>query len=314
MPITRRRPGTLQPQWSHNPGFCEHSYRSFAVDGIRNEAVIFNNYGYEDQYWSFLNRDGQWANCGVVHYAQRCCYQNIALANRVCHMQAVDDVVEPNEAWRAWKKDFYNGREWDYIFRHVYYLQNPDISEQQFGPLLAIDSVEETAGHFRNLDLWIDKNGAAHLLYLKQNIAVPEMRDVFFPGVPFTTSIEYCVVADNKVLSRQTLIAKEENQPGGTPLDARLHATPDGRLWVLYSTKTENEEHVVEMQVAEIVDGVLAAPVKLDVEKPLTLFVTANERGGSAPSNWIDVYGSAAAAWGKALESDEIRYLRLRLA
>ncbi len=37
-----------------------------------------------------------------------------------------------------------------------------------FSKRIEIDTVEKTAGHIRNLDLFVGAAGAAHLLYLKR--------------------------------------------------------------------------------------------------------------------------------------------------
>lgn len=307
-------PFALQPEWDHNPGFREHSYRGLGVDGVNHEIALFNNYGYDDQYWAFLNRHGEWINRGIIHYPERCCYQNIALANGVCHIQAVTDIMEPNTQWRAWKKEF-SGRDWDYVFRKLYYYYHPDISSGQFGEPLEIDNVDATAGHFRNLDLWIAPDGAAHLLYLKKSVNVPEMRDVFFPGEPLTTSLEYCIISENRAVHRSTLLTGDENS-SSIPLEARLHESADGRLFLIYATENSTNQSHVENFIVEIVQGEFAcAPIKLPMQEPLSFFMTANKRNGCAPSDWIDLYGSAVSTYGsqKPTSQNTLRYARLRL-
>ena len=308
-------PVTLQPEWVHNPGFGEHSYRGLGVDGVNHELVLFNNYEYDDQYWAFLNSKGEWINRGLIRYAERCCYQNISLVNGVCHIQAVTDIVEPNTEWLAWKKEF-TGREWDYVFRKLFYYYHPDMSIGQFSEPLEIENVDATAGHIRNLDLWISPDGAAHLLYLKMNIGMPEMRDVFFPNEPLLTSLEYCIVKENEVVHRSTLLTGNGDLSSDLPLDAHLHEAADGRLFLVYITQDSADKTCIENYIVEIVNGEFAsAPVKLPMEKPLTFFMTANKRNGCAPSDWIDLYGSSLAMIGPQNQPTQntLRYARLHL-
>lgn len=308
-------PVALQPEWDHNPGFGEHSYRGIGVDGVNHEIALFNNYGYDEQYWAFLNRQGEWINRGIIHYPERCCYQNIALTNGACHIQAMTDIMEPNPKWRAWKKEF-TGREWDYVFRKLFYYYHPDINSGQFGEPLEIDNVDATAGHFRTLDLWIAPDGAAHVLYLKKSVSLPEMRDVFFPDQPLTTSLEYCIIAENRVIQRSTLMIGGENLSNELPIEARLHESANGRLFLIYATQNSVDKNRVENYLVEITQGEYAsAPVKLPMQKPLTIFMTANKRNGCAPSDWIDLYGSASQQWElkKPPVPEALRYVRLRL-
>jgi hypothetical protein len=318
-------PVAVQPEWDHNPGFGEHSYRGIGVDGVNHEIALFNNYGYDEQYWAFLNREGEWINRGIIHYPERCCYQNIALTNGICHIQAVTDIMEPNPKWRAWKKDYpkwpdwkkaLHQRGWDYVFRKLYYYYHSDISHGQFGEPLEIDNVDATAGFFRNLDLWIAPDGAAHLLYLKKNVDTPEMRDAFFPGLPLRTSLEYCIIAKNQVIQRRTLLSGGENLSNELPIEACLHESADGRLFLIYATENSVDKNCVENYIAEIADGeFVSAPFKLPMQKPLTFFMAANKRNGCAPSDWIDLYGSSLqhGAIKKPPVPESLRYARVRL-
>ncbi len=307
-------PVALQPVWDHNPGFGEHSYRGIGVDGENHELAIFNNYGYDEQYWAFLNRHGEWENRGIINYPLRCCYQNIALKNGVCHIQAVSDIVETNPEWRAWKKDFYQ-KEWDYVFRRLFYYYNPNLAREQFLEPIEIENVDATAGHLRNLDLWIAPDGAAHLLYLKKSVGVPEMRDVFFPGVPLTTSLEYCIIAEDKIVHRRTLLSGGENLSNELPIEARLHETPDGRLLMIYATQDVDNPEGVKNYLMEIIHGECASPIPLPLRKPFTNFMSASPRNGCLPNEYIDLYGATYMQSGLAKLStqDELRYVRIRL-
>jgi len=304
-----KAPGTpLQPVWTRNPGFSEHSYRGLGVDGRGHELVVLNNYGYEEQYWSFLDRQGKWSNQGILRYPIRGCYPEVALVDRACHVLAIGDVVEPVEEWRKWKREK-TGREWDYVFRRLFYVWNPNIATSQFREPLEIDNVDATAGHISNYDVWVDREGAAHLLYRKTTVANAELRDRFLPGVKSVNSLEHCVVRDGKVVSRETLVAGGEGVGDAIPGWARLHATEDGRLFVVYhcsgtdgAGKRLNENRLLQV----IPTGSRAQPVTVPLKHPFTNFMTATERGGSAPSRFLDLFGARGGQPG-------IGYARVRL-
>jgi hypothetical protein len=303
---------TLQPQWEFNPGFNEHSYRAMGVDRVNGEIAVFNNFGYEQQHWAFLDRNGVWANRGVIRYPQRGCYENVALRDGVCQVQAVGDVAEPNQEWAQWKKANGHRGEWDFVFRRLFYTRNLEMATQQFSTPIEIDNVDETAGLVRNLDFYIDGDGAAHSLYFKQSVEIPEMRDVFFPGTALTASLEYSIIRDNEVVQRKTLMSLELKRTGDMADWARFQATPDGRLFVFTVTRNKAgnacKNHLFEL----LPNGEMTTPIEIALQKPLTVFMTANERGGSPPSNYLDIYGSANTDFASG-QDDEMRYVRIRL-
>lgn len=305
-------PSILQPQWQFNPGFNEHSYRAMGVDSAGGEIAVFNNFGYEQQHWAFLDRNGEWANRGVIQYPQRGCYENVALRNGVCQVQAVGDVVEPNAEWSAWKKAEGHRAEWDFVFRRLFYTRNLNMATQQFSAPIEIDNADETAGVVRNLDFYIDRDGAAHSLYFKQTVEIPEMRDVFFPDTPLAASLEYSIIRDNQVVQRKTLMQLDLKKDRAAPDWARFQVTPDGQLFVFAITRDKASE--VKNCLFEILpNGEISTPVEIKLQKPLTAFMTANERGGSMPSNYLDIYGSANTDFLSG-KDDEMRYVRIRLA
>ena len=304
-------PVALQPVWSKNPGFSEHSYRGLGVDGHNHELVVLNNFGYEEQYWAFLDRRGQWTNRGVIRYPVRGCYEETALVNGACHVLAVGDIMEPVEAGLKWKFEKSGGRHWDYVFRRLFYVWTPAIATTQFSKPLELDNVDQTAGHIMNLDLWIDRDGAAHVLYQKISVHNPALRDKFLPGVPIRTSLEYCVVRDNKIVSRQTLAIGGEGVGGEITGWARFHVTGDGRLFVFYycSGKDSKGKALDENRLMEILPGGRHTdPVKVGLKHPFVSFMTATVRGGSQPSNILDVLGICQ---GKSVPT--ICYARIRL-
>jgi hypothetical protein len=299
-------PATLEPIWEGTPEFTEHSYRGLCADASRRELLLFNIEGHHGYYWSFLDRNGKWSARGQfsfpmgVEYEKpepiRLAYPQMALSNRAAHVMAISDIIEPVKEWREFKRKL-TGREWDYEFRRLFYTWTPDITKTAFAPAIEIASREKTAGHITNLDLWLDKKGRAHLLWLEQSVWYPQMRDKFFPGVPLTTSLEYAIVEKGKVALRSTLAKGGEGASSETPGYARFQATPDGRLFVFayFSGRDATSRSLSENRLLEILsDGRVGKSARVALKHPFTSFMTATERGGSPPSNTLEVLGDAA--------------------
>ncbi|MCZ6681380.1 MAG: hypothetical protein O7E52_29550, partial [Candidatus Poribacteria bacterium] len=191
---------SIRPVWDEGHHFTEHSYRGIAADGPRGELLVLNiDSPTGAQFWSYRDASGTWARHGQIRFPIRSCYPQVALRAQVAHILAIGDIVEPNSEWRAYKHEK-TGRDWDYVFRRLFYTWTPDITRSDFASPTELENLDATGGYIRNLDLWIDPNGAAHLLYLKQPVQSALMRDEFFPGVPLTTSLEYCVLRDGAVI------------------------------------------------------------------------------------------------------------------
>jgi hypothetical protein len=238
----------------------------------------------------------------------RLCYPELALRNRSAHFLAVSDILEPVKAWRDYKLVLNKGQTWDYDFRRLFYTWSSDISQAPFEEPIEISSREKTAGHISNLDIWLDSVGKAYLLWIETS-ADSRLRDKFFPGAPIATTLECCVMAAGKKQWRITLAAGGEGSNPEIPRHARLHATPDGRLFVIYhvSGADRSGKAVSENRVMEIFfDGRHGEPVRLGFSHPFTNFFTATERGGSPPSKFLDLLGTAEGRPG-------ISYARIRL-
>jgi hypothetical protein len=309
---------TLEPVWEGRPVFTEHSYRGLCVDGPNRELLAFNIVGYEAYYWSFMDRKGQWSAQGRLVFPMgteyetpqpiRLCYPVLALSRRAAHALMVSDIIEPVKAWREYKRKV-TGNEWDYDFRRLFYAWTPDITKTPFRPVIEIASRDKTAGHILNLDIWLDRQGRAHLLWLETSVWHAFMRDKFFPDVPITTSLEYAIVDRGNVVVRSTLAKGGEGASSEVPGYARFHATPDGSLFVLAyfgghdgAGRPVSENRLMEVQAG----GRVGAIMPVGLKHPFTSFMTATERGGSLPSEYIDVLGTAAGRPG-------ISYARIRL-
>jgi len=307
------------PKWEGEPAFTEHSYRAFAADGANGELLLLNVLGHRAQYWSFRDRNGTWAKCGKLTFPMghdyekpepiRLCYPVVALRNREAHVMAISDIIEPVKAWREYKLILNKGRRWDYDFRRLFYAWTPDITRVPFSPWVEIASREKTAGHITQLDIWLDADGRAHLLWLDRTVKDRRMRDKFFPNVRMTTSLVHGVVQDGKLTQRTVLAIGGEGENSPLPTYARFHATPDGRLFVFYycSGTGEQGRGVAENRVMEVFpDGTHSEGKRVPLACPFTAFMTATERGGSRPSEKLEVIGVARGREG-------ISYARIAL-
>ena len=298
----------LRPVWEGETRFTDHSYRGISSDGARGEILLLNIHSQTgEQFWAFLDGDGKWSGQGRIRFPIRACYPQVALRERAGHVLAIGDIVEPNAEWRAYKRQ-QTGREWDYVFRRLFYTWTPDVTRTDFAEPLELENVDSTAGYIRNLDLWLDSQGCAHILYLKMPVQSALLRDKFFPEKKVTTSLEHAVVRDGEVVRRSTLLKGGEGASGEIPGNARFYATADGRLFVVYycGGKDEKGKAVSENRILQILPRRGPKPIRIPLKHPFTTFFTATERGGSLPSNTIDLFGSGR-------ESGTLRYARVRL-
>jgi hypothetical protein len=300
-----RGPEALRPTWPKSAHFTDHSYRGLATDARRGEILALNiDATTSVQHWALGNADGDFSRTGTIAFPIRACYPQVALRDGAAHVMAIGDVVEPVAAWRDYKKEK-TGRAWDYVFRRLFYTGTPDIARRDFAEPVEIDSAEATAGHITNLDLWIDPEGKAHLLYLKTNLT-PLLRDRFFPGRKIATALEHVEVDDGKVVARSTLLAGGEGARE-TPHYARFHAAGDGTLKVVayVSGTREDGSSFAENRLVDARPGAKGATA-LPLKSPFSIFFTAAERGGNRPSDTLDLFGIAG-------DGNTLRYARVRL-
>ena len=297
-----------EPVWVPDTAFTEHSYRGIAADPFERDVLLLNIHaGRPEYYWSLLDIEGNWAHQGKVAFPIRACYPQVALRRRAAHILAIGDIVEPVKEWREAKFEHLK-RQWDYVFRRLFYTWTSDIGASDFAEPIEIANVDATAGHINNLDLWLDQEGRAHLLYLERNMQHPFMRDRFFPGEEMTASLQWVIIDDGEVVSRQSLLTHTEGAPGPVPGYARFHATHDGRLFVIeYLHGRDADGNDLTGNYARQILPEPAEPVRLALEHPFRTFFTATERGGNTPfDNTLDLFG---------LSSDPLtlRYARVRL-
>lgn len=307
------------PLWEGEPPFSEHSYRTVTADGPAGEVLYMQNVGYEVAHMSLLTTDGTWQGVGQIRwpwggeYAEpqplRLCYPNVIMRDRAVHFFGVGDIVEPEAEWKQ-AKHAITGRDWDYVFRRLFYASTPDVSRQPFGEWVEIANYDSTAGATRNCDIWLGADSTSHLLWRSTN-ADERLRDRFFPGVEIRHSLEYAVVRDGAVAERQTLARLSEEEEGLVPQAARFHVTSRGTLLVLaqFSPRpAPSEGSRVVYRLAKTTSGGPQDWVDVPFEQPMGgTFLTNTVRGGSAPSDVIDVVGTSS------MQASALGYARLRV-
>jgi hypothetical protein len=243
---------------------------------------------------------------GRIRFPIRSCYPQVALRGREAHVMAVGDIVEPNAEWRKAKYEKFN-RGWDYVFRRLFYVWTPDITRRDFSQAIEIENVEPTAGHILNLDMRLGPDRTAHLLYRKRTVEHEFMRDRFFPGVAIRTSLESVTVVGGKVTARETIIEGGEGIDGPVPYYARWHHDSADRPYLLYSCDVPDGEGAKrrEMRLAPMLLPGPAYWTLVPLEHQFGTFFTNTVRGGSAGSDFIDIYGQGG--------DNELRYARVRM-
>ena len=307
-----RNPGgavkTHKPAWADGTYFTDHSYRGFAADGVNGELLLLNiNAKTSEQFVSYCDSSGKWAQIGKIEFPIRACYPQVGLRDRAAAVMAIGDIVEPVEEWQKLKFDKLK-RKWDYVFRRLFYTFTPDIRTSNFVTPVEVDTVEKTAGHIRNFDLYIDEAGAAHLLYLKRPHQYSFIRDRYFPGQAITAHLEYAVIRDGKVVSRRTLAETGQDSEGLEPSFGRFHISSDGKVWVIAAgTYTDGAGSTFGNYIGRILPG-QSRPrfVRIKLKHPFRTFFTNTVRGGSEPSDVIDLFGIAD-------DGPNLRYARIRL-
>jgi len=281
------------PAWEGRPTFTDHSYRGFAADRLRGELLVLNiDARTSEQFVSYRDARGRWHARGKIRFPIRACYPQVALrAGRACVL-AIGDIVEPVAAWRAAKREVLK-REWDYVFRRLFFTWTDDVARKPFAPPIELDSAERTCGFIRNLDLYLETDGTAHVLYTKRLFQYPFLRDRFFQGEPNVETLEYAVLRGGKLLQRRTLVRYVEGSQGLRVDYARLHVDRAGRLYVLAAATAFAPGSAVSGNYWALVtarDGPLRLH-PLPFPRPFTVFFTNTPRGGSEPSDVIDVFG-----------------------
>jgi len=304
----RTPPKVHAPAWADGTRFTEHSYRGLAADRASGELLLLNiNADHGEQFVSYYDGKAVWQPKGTIRFPIRACYPQVALRNGAAHVLAIGDIVEPVEEWKAMKYERLKNT-WDYVFRRLFYTYAPDIRQAGFRPPIEIDTVEQTCGDIRNLDLYVDGAGVAHLLYLKRPFQYDFIRDKYFPGKPLGISLEYTAVKGGQISSRSTLAAVMEGGSGLEPGYARFHVDAGGTLSVILAgTSIEAGKRTFGNFVGRVrADRSMPTFHHIDLKHPFHTFFTNTVRGGSTPSDTIDLFGTAD-------DAPNLRYARLRI-
>jgi hypothetical protein len=311
-------PRRILPEWEGSPAFTEHSYRSFAADGPNGELILFQNIGYTHAEWAYRNNQGRWTAKGQLKWPWgaeydkpqpiRVCYPTVALVNRSVHFCGVSDIVEPSQAWRAYKKQL-TGRDWDYDFRRLFYVCCPDIAGGKFGEWLELASRDKTCGWIFPGDLWVAPDSAVHIVWTERALD-ERLREKFFPTEKQSHAINYAVIKQGKVVSRRSLVLCEEGKSGEVPSVPRFQIAPPDRLVVCYYTSGRDaagrglsENRLLELRP----DGAVIGPVRLPLNHPMSSYFTATVRAGSPPSPVLEMLGHRVSA------PNTVSYARVRL-
>jgi hypothetical protein len=313
-------PVRLLPQWSGEPAFSEHSYRSFAADGVKGEWILFQNIGYTHAEWTFCDRDGKFSTGRLVwpfghEYPEpqpiRICYPSVALVNRAVYFCGVSDIPEPYPEWRAYKRQL-TGRVWDFDFRRLFFTWCKDITTGQFEPWIELSSRDRTCGWITPCDLWVRSPEEVHVLWTERAID-ERLRPKFFPDEKQSYELCWGIVSGGRLERRIPLLRSEEGDSSAMALRpgmARFHLTPDGRVFVIFYVhgrdaegKPVSENRLLELNPA----GEFSEPVVVPFQASFEWFFTSTPRGGSLPDWRLDLLGSSP------LHTNAIRYARLRI-
>jgi hypothetical protein len=300
------------PEWQGQPRFTEHSYRSFAADGHHGTWILFQNIDYTHAEWVFRDADGRWAGRGRLEwpwgaqYAKpqpvRICYPAVGLRNQAVHFFGVSDILEPNPAWRSFKREL-TGKEWDYDFRRLFYTWNPDATREGFRPWVEVASREDTGGGLAVCDLWIEPGGAARLLWTERAID-ERLRTRFFPEAKQSHSLRHVRIEAGTLGDRHTLLESTEEKPAPVVTAARFHPLRDGRLLVFsHVSGPGGGNRITELKQ----DGTWGATASVPLARAFTSFFTATPRAGTLSSDYLDLLGTVAGS------DHTIHYARIRV-
>lgn len=124
------------------------------------------------------------------------CYPNVLLEGSSVHFVGVSDIVEPNEAWRGFKREL-TGNAWDYVFRRLLFTWTTDITHQEFSEWLEIANREKTAGRIIPGDVWHAPDGLVHVVW-EESAQDMRMRARFFPNERQRWELNYAVLREGK--------------------------------------------------------------------------------------------------------------------
>ena len=338
---------TLLPYGAGPGRFGSSTYRTFTVDGVNGEMMVFYNRGLTHSEWVFGDRSGTWSARGRLGWPKRedpsispygplarVNYPTVVLRNRALHFAG----AAAYNRWARVKTRDLAGRRYGNRWRRLFYTWTPDITKRGFSKWIEIGSTHETGGWLFPGDLWVDDAGIAHIAWFEAPVN-EELREIHFPDLKSVFALKYAQVKDGKVVLKKTLLEGGEGKspeipghPGAgnyikfpSPKEKdgylisdqagrgqpRFQVTPNGRLFAIYFVggKDASGKPIAENRLMEIhPDGATGPAMRIPLKHPLIEFFTATPRGGSAPSNVIDLLG-----YRKSTLIKKICYARVRL-
>lgn len=198
---------------------------------------------------------------------------------------AIGDIVEPVEEWRNYKFE-QTKQKWDYVFRILYYTASPDLTNTPFSTPLEIANVDATAGHITNHDLWISPDGSAYILYSEREVSSALIRDKFFPDKTLHNSLKLAIVKGGAIVARHTLVQGSDTLDGG-------HALSRGGGWPPVCRGLYRRRRHGQLPDAHLSEARAGVEGQIPLNAPFGSFFLAGVRGGTLPSNTIDIFGHA---------------------
>jgi hypothetical protein len=326
-------PKTLSPAWDGDPQFSEHTYRFFAADPGSQEAIMLNQIGYTHKEWALLKHDGTWAAGRLMnvpsregdihayvpgHNLHRFNYGSVVLKDRAVYVTGCVSYANWDRAGEDELKKILDGQSARQRLgslanrRRMMFTWTPDITTTPFAEWLEVGSTMGNGGWLFPGDLWVAPDGAAHVLWYEGPMD-RRLRDEYFPDIKLTHAIKHAIVRDGQVVHRGTLIEGGEGLGSEIPqsIQPRFQITPENRLFAwFYVSGTDREgQRVSENRMVELqADGTAGTPFVLPLEHPMRMAFTATPRGGSPPSNILDLFGIRASG-----PATTLCYARVRL-
>jgi hypothetical protein len=330
----------MLPEWVDSPGFTEHTYRTFSIDGMNNEFILFNNSrGGSREEWTFYDRNGKWypgylemmpyVDDPIPPYGEKymgLSYPSVVLNNKEVHyfgcvaINIWSRIKNLEDAEKVGLNDIV-GRGGGQIaggrFRRLYYLWTPDVTKENFSAWLEVDNTHENGENIRVTDMWQDTDGTVHLLW-HQNPINLKLRDEFWPDIKCVYAMKYARVKNGKILLKKALIESGDVEKA-TRIEGmekysiswgRFHVTDDNRLFMIFYLSGTNKvgQQQNENRILEIYrDGSVSSSQRIPLENPMSFFMTATHRGGTLPSKTIDLVGYGAN------ERLKVHYARIKL-
>ena len=123
-----------------------------------------------------------------------------------------------------------------------------------------------------------------------------------------TVHLEYVIVKDGKVLSRRTLAEKPGGPTDLEPSFGRFHINGAGDIYVIAAgTSAENGKRTYGNFLGRVPAGKNKPKFeRIELKHPFGTFFTNTPRGGSKPSDIIDIFGIAD-------DNPNLRYARIHI-